>query len=110
MAHRLSLNQVATYWSPTGNTDRYGKPLLNAPIQIECRWEDRRSQVIGKMGTEIVSKSRVFCEREIDEDGYLELGTVGAADPRGRDNAWEVQQVSKTPDLRNLQSLTTVYL
>jgi hypothetical protein len=104
------LNQVATYWEKTGQTDRYGKPALTAPVQLPCRWEDRQTQIMNKQGAEVISKSRVYCSTTISLDGYLALGTFADADPRPLDNAYEVQQVSTTPDLRALETLTTVYL
>jgi hypothetical protein len=104
------LRQTATYWAPSGSTDRYGKPTLAAPVQVSCRWEDKTSAVISKKGEEIISKSRVYLIQDIDIDGFLFLGTSASTDPASIDDAHEIQAVSKTPDLSNLQSLTTVYL
>lgn len=103
-------NQTATYWSPTGANDKYGKPTLNSPVQITCRWEERQTQIMSKMGVLTISKARIFTKSAIDMDGYLALGTHTEADPRPLDTAFQVQQVSSMPNLRNLQSLTTVYL
>lgn len=106
----LELNQTATYWQKTGDTDRYGKPILTAPVQIPVRWEDRMTQILNKSGAEVVSRTRIFCKVPVALDGYLALGVFADADPRPLDNAFEVQQVSTTPDLSSLESLTTVYL
>lgn len=104
------LNQVVTYWSPTGDADRYGKPILNAPVQIQARWEDKQTQIVNKQGSEVLSKARVFTLIEVDIDGYIAKGTFADTDPRPLDAAWSVQQVSTTPNLRNMQTLFTVYL
>lgn len=104
------LAQVATYWEPSSDTDRYGKPTQAAPVQIPCRWEDKLSQVMSKKGEEITSKSRVFLAAPVNIDGYLFLGVSTETDPSSLDKAYEIQAVSVTPDLRNLESLTTVYL
>lgn len=105
-----AMNDVVTYWEKTGATDRYGKPILSAPVQIKCRWEDRQSQIVNKHGTEIISKSRVFAREALDIDGYVAKGVVADTDPSPLDNAFEIQQVSTTPDLRSLKTLTTAYL
>jgi hypothetical protein len=105
-----ALNDTVTYWEKTGATDRYGKPVLSSPVQIKCRWEDRQSQIVNKQGTEVISKSRVFTLTPISIDGYLARGTIASSDPRPLDDAFEIQQVSSTPDLRSLKSLVTVYL
>jgi hypothetical protein len=47
---------------------------------------------------------------DVDLDGYLYLGTSAEADPGVLDDAFEIQAKTKTPDLSNLESLTTVYL
>lgn len=110
MAIARALNQTLTYWEPTGITDLYGKPTWKSPVQLPCRWEDKQQEVMSKTGEEIVSKSRVFLLSTININGYLLLGSVSTADPTQVEGAWEVQQVGTTPDLRNLKSLTTVYL
>ena len=107
---QLVLPQIATYWAPSADTDRYGKPVSSAPVQLACRWEDRTSVVMGKAGEEITSKTRVFFAQDVDIDGYLMLGESNAIDPAPLDEAYEIQAKSTTPNLRGLQSLTTVYL
>jgi hypothetical protein len=105
-----SLNQTATYWAPSGSTDLYGKPTPSAPVQIPCRWEERSSQVISKKGEEIISKARVFMLQDVSLDGYLYLGASAQADPNNQSGVYEIQAMSRTPDLSNLESLVTVYL
>lgn len=105
-----AMNDVVTYWEITGATDRYGKPLLTSPVQIKCRWEDKQSQIISKHGTEIISKTRIFTRTSLNIDGYVAKGVVADADPRPLDTAFEIQQVSTTPDLRSLKTLITAYL
>lgn len=104
------LNQTCTYWGPTGQTDLYGKTVWSDPIQLPCRWENNQSQVMAKSGQEIVSKARVYLAVPVNVDGYLFLGESAAADPTTVDGAENIQNVGTTPDLRNLQQLTTVYL
>jgi len=102
--------EIATYWAPTGDTDRYGKPVLGAPQTITVRWEDRLTQVINKSGEQIMSKARVYSLTPIDMDGYLAQGTHSDTDPRPLNVAFEVQAIATTPDLRSLKSLSTAYL
>lgn len=105
-----SLNQTATYWAPSAGTDRYGKPTPSAPTHISVRWEERTQTVQGKRGEEIVSKARVFMLTDVDLDGYLYLGSTNETNPGAVSGAFEIQAKAKTPDLSNLESLTTVYL
>lgn len=104
------LQQTCTYWAPTGQTDLYGKPIWSEPRQLPCRWENNQSQVMSKSGSEIVSKARVYLAETVSTDGYLLLGESSEADPTEVEGAEDIQNVGTTPDLRNLQQLTTVYL
>lgn len=105
------MNQVATYWSPTGAVDRYGKPVWNAPIQIPCRWEYKTAQVINKRGEEIISKARVYLNNyTVAFEGYLYRGVSSDLVPPHVPDVFEIQAIGETPALRTLESLTTVYL
>lgn len=104
------LQQTCTYWAPTGQTDLYGKPVWSAPAVLQCRWENNQSQIMSKTGQEIVSKARVYLMTPVSVDGYLFLGESAEADPNKVDGVESIQNVGTTPDLRNLQQLTTVYL
>lgn len=106
------LNQTLTYWPPAaaGATNIYGKPASGSPVQYSCRWEDRSEQIQGKGGEQFVSKSRVFLNEQVEIDGYVYLGTSAASDPSLVDGAQEIQQVARQPDLRNIRSLTVLYL
>lgn len=74
------LTQVCVYW---GNPveDGYGKKNYDEPIEISCRWEERE-QILGTItgaavvGFQPISRSTVFVDRDLDEDGMLFLGTL----------------------------------
>lgn len=104
-----NLLQVATYWAPDSE-DLFGHKTYVAPIQLACRWEDVANTIRSKLGTELVSKSRVFLAQDISIDGYLFLGTSAALDPTVVAGAYEVQQIMRTPDLRNLKTLFVAML
>lgn len=101
---------VVTYWAPSAGTDAYGKRTFSAPVQLSCRWEDKIEQIRSKMGTEYVAKSRIFLSQPVDLDGFVYYGTSTQASPYDQTNAWEIQQVGRSPDLRGLKSLTVVHI
>jgi hypothetical protein len=74
------------------------------------RWEDRAEAIRNKNGGEYVTKSRVFAGQDLSLDGYLYLGESDEVDPRTVDGAYEIQQISKIPDLSNLETIYTAYL
>lgn len=103
------LNQTATYWAP-GVTDVYGKRSYSAPVQLQCRWEDRHEMIMDKVGQEAIAKSRVFFAEDLELDGYLFLGCDYSDDPTAVVGAYEIRQIARVPNLRNLSTLYTVYL
>lgn len=105
-----NMHQDLTYWAP-GAKDRYGKTTFAAPVVKKCRWEDRIETFQDKQGEESTSKSRVMLvDTDIDVDGYVYLGVSVATDPLKLAGAFEIQAISKTPDLRNIRNLTTLTL
>lgn len=104
-----NLLQDATYWVQTG-TDLYNKGVFSAPVVLKCRWEDMSELFIDKTGQEVTCKSRVYFAVDIALEGYLLLGTSVATDPTSVVGAFEVRQVKRTVDLRNVKTLYAVYL
>lgn len=107
------LKQDATYWAPSTTTDVNGKPVSSAPVVLKCRWEDKQEQIKAKSGEDVISKSRVFIDGnaiDIDLDGYIALGVRTDIDPSQSEDAFEIQALGKTPDLRSIRNLTVIYL
>lgn len=104
-------SQEITYWAPSGSVDRYGKPTLSAPVKLLGRWEDGVKVVVNNQGEDAVSKARVFfMNQTISHDGWLAQGDQTAQSNPLNASASQILAVGKTPDLSNLESLTTVYL
>lgn len=104
-------SQEITYWAPSGSLDRYGKQTVSAPIKLIGRWEDKIQVVVNNNGEDITSKARVFfIGQDISSDGWLKLGDSTAQSDPVVAGASLILAIGKTPDLHNLESLTTVYL
>ena len=121
------LNQSAIYWAPTGERDSFGKMILDDPIEIKCRWEDKSELVRTKAGSEITSRAQVFTEIDLVEEGVLWLNTGppgssamgyveivddadGNPDPYVNERAWEVMQFGKQPDRKARNFLRWAWL
>lgn len=98
-----NLRQTATYW---GNPapDGWGGKTFDAPVEILCRWEDKVEKVIGANGEEIVSRSVVFLAQDVDEGGFLYLGSVSGDStddsPEEVAGAYEIKAFRKIPSIR----------
>ena len=103
------LQQTATYWKPNSENE-FGKKVYDEPEFLKCRWEDRNELLRDKRGQEITSKSRVYFCTALDLDGFVFLGESWDTDPHEVNGAFEIRQIAKVPDLRNLTTLHVVYL
>lgn len=100
------LKQDAVYWPPLG-VDAFGKPSLDTPIQIRCRWEDSVEESITPEPEIGFSMATVYVDRDLEVGGKLSLGElVSSSSPS---DAWEIVQVEKLPNLRATEYLRTVY-
>ena len=108
--------QTAVYWgSPVD--DGYGGMTFADPVEISCRWEDTLEVISDAKGNEVVSRSAIYVTQDVDERGYLYLGTLDdldsgeEADPITIEKAYEIKRFEKIPALRRTDDfLRKVYL
>lgn len=107
------LKQKAVYWAPTG-TDRFGKKSYATGIEIKCRWEDVTEQFLDQQGQMVISKAKVYVDRDVVIFGFLWLGTLAEAtsttDPLKNKGAREIQAFAKLPNLKAREFLRTAML
>ena len=108
--------QTAVYWGAPVE-DGYGGKTFAAPVEIKCRWEERTQTLTDNMGTVIGSRANVYVLQDVDEEGYLFLGsltdltTPQKSDPASVDGAWYIKQFEKIPALgSNTVFLRQAYL
>lgn len=114
------LKQTAVYWPP-GSTDSdgddfddFGVPIVTTPLEISVRWEDIAEEFIDSEGTRQISRSRIYVDRDVEIGGILMLGELtditDAVNIKENDGAWEIRQFEKLPNLRQTETLRTVFL
>jgi len=114
--------QTAVYW-PLASTesggvafDDYGQPMLGDPIELtnEVRWSDERVQFIDSKGSEQLSRSKVFVDRDMVEGEILMLGTesdiTDSTNIKENDGAWEIRGFKKIPNFKATEFLRVAYL
>lgn len=104
-----NMRQTVTYWQSLGS-DLFDKRTYAAPVTLPCRWEDKAELFKDYHGNEVTSRSKVFLSSDVKLSGYLYLGTSTAADPLTLVDAYEIMQVVRLPDLRNLKTLYVVFI
>jgi hypothetical protein len=113
--------QTAVYWGSPIN-DGYGGKTFASPVEIKCRWEDKVRLLISADGSETKSKATVLVTQELDDEGYLYLGTLDDLDEISQDSdfaynpknivhAYEIVAKDRIPMFRSTTVfVNTVYL
>lgn len=103
--------QDCVYWGNPQN-DGEGGFTFDEPVELKCRWEETKQVVSDAKGNMIASRAVVFTKQDLDEEGYLFLGTLedvydlvgessegGCDDPASVEGAYIIKRFQKTPAL-----------
>lgn len=109
------LNQTAVYW---GNPVKDGQGGLtwDAPIEINCRWNDFVKTMLAANGNEFVSQAKVQVDRDVDKNGMLFLGELDdldsseEADPTTGENIFIIRDFQKIPNVRQTDFFRRAFL
>jgi len=94
--------QTAVYWGAPANNG-YGGYTYDTPVEIAVRWEDSTKVITTSRGIEYVSRAEVIVNQDVDEEGYLYLGTLSdltdaqKAEPKLVNEAWKIIRFDKIP-------------
>lgn len=94
--------QQAVYWGAPVN-DGYGGFTYSAPVEIPVRWESSTEVITAADGTQYTSRAKVIVNQDVDEEGYLYLGSLSdltaeeKADPSIVYKAWKIRRFDKVP-------------
>ena len=109
------LKQTAVYWGAPVN-DGYGQFTFADPIEIPCRWSDSIQVVSDGKGNDVVCKSAVMVDRDLEELGMLYLGTLDdldsaeEGDPVSIDHCYQIKRFDKIPTIKARSWLRVAYL
>ena len=119
--------QTAVYWGAPVN-DGYGGFTFATPVELTpptngVRWEEMHQVVTDAKGVELTSRALVFLLQDVDEEGYLYLGTLddlydlagessGSAinDPTAIVGTYIIKRFQKTPNMKGDGYLRKAYL
>jgi hypothetical protein len=102
--------QTAVYWGNPVN-DGEGNKVCDTPFEIKCRWDDVVEVVTDKHGKSIESRAKVLITQELDEEGYLYLGTIESilvqlsnpekvfTKPMTFEKTYEIKRIANTPEI-----------
>ena len=82
--------QTAVYWGNPVN-DGYGGFTFDEAVEIPCRWDDKVQILKDNAGIEKISRAEVLLTQDVDELGYLFLGSLDDL-PSDHDNPAEIEE------------------
>lgn len=104
--------QQAVLWTQNGK-DEFGAIAFNAPVQIKCRWEDKRGEILNRQDEQVPSMSTVYVDRPVKIGDKLKKGALDTntpLDPKEDREAFEIQGIAETPNLKAREFLYEAYL
>lgn len=111
--------QTAVYWGNPQN-DGYGGFTFDDPIELSpddnngVRWDDRVNLEYNKDGNILLGMARVLCVQDLDEQGYLYLGTLDdlsgedTSKPQNIDKAYIIRRFDKVPMVRKADEFVRI--
>lgn len=115
----VDLHQKALVW-PYAGFDRYSQPKVSAPVDIDCRWDSKRRQMVDSKGNKVGVDATVVVLDPVDIGSTIWLapdssydaseqwyGTGSAGEDSG---VMEVIVCNETPDMRNRVTRVTLGL
>ena len=104
--------QTAVYWgSPV--SDGFGGQTHGEVREIQCRWDDVSNTISTNDGQEIISRAELLVVEDLQEHGFLWLGSLGELndlyldshmdniDPKTVSNAFEIRRIDKIPMIKS---------
>jgi hypothetical protein len=108
--------QKAVYWAPKelSGGDGFGRKAFEAPVEIECRWDDEVKEFVDSNGNKNISSSIVYPDRDLKIGGWLFLGRLNddaiKPDPQETKGAKPIKGWQKFPDLKAVEFLRVAML
>jgi hypothetical protein len=107
------LKQTCVYWSISDEPfTEYGLPVYESPVEVKCRWEDVAKEFIDAQGEKAISSAVICVASDMVCKGRIMLGTLEDVDSDGEpgDDALEIKQFAKTPNIKVTEYLREVYV
>lgn len=98
------------YWAPADPAmDAMGERAFVAPVEIDCRWEDKAELIQLPNGEQYVSKSTIYVDITLALGGVLWHGLLVSV-PSSPPLANIIQQRMAISNLKNKETVRGVYL
>jgi len=95
---KLFTKQKCVYW---GNpvSDNKGGYTFDAPIEIDCRWEDKQELKEDYNGNKFSSQSTVLVNQDIERRSYLANNTLVGLQAIATEKGYDINNPRDFPDV-----------
>ncbi len=88
--------QKACYWgNPVPNDE--GGWTFDAPVEIECRWEDKQELMEEYDNNKFSSQATVLVKQDIDRRSYMYMGRLTELQAIATANGWDINKPQEFP-------------
>lgn len=100
--------QKLVYWELIDSNEN-GELIWAPPVEYKCRWDTTIKQMQTGESTVVISEHRLITEVELKVGGMVYRGTLSEianlSEPKNNSDVYEIQMVSRTPDIKNRKIL-----
>jgi hypothetical protein len=96
--------QKAVYWPP-GRVNAYGKATLQAPVELDVRWEHGSRQGVDLQGNTVSLEAQAVVGEPVAIDGLMWLGTLAewnSTGSTGTNMPLRIITYGEVPDIKGL--------
>lgn len=109
----VTMRQQKAVWWKRLTPNEEGEFTYDAPVEIDCRWEDVAQEFMNSKGQKEMSKATVYVDRLMEVGDRLKEGAIDSnttVSPLTDNDAFEIQRFDKMPNRRNTETLLTAIL
>jgi hypothetical protein len=93
------LPHKAVYW-PFSGADDYGNPSVGDPVEIDCRWVEKRGQTVDSKGNTVAFDASLALDRPVLIGSNLWRGELADFDDAEKDDLMQVNSTAETDDMK----------
>lgn len=102
-------------WFRQGETyDSFGKRRFHEPVVFDCRWQDVAEEFVDATGSKVLSRSMVFCDREMKVGDILinkdACSAIDTTSPLANEDGYPIRKFDSIPNAKNTETLYIAYL
>jgi hypothetical protein len=101
------MHQDFTYWA-LNSVNENNEGVFSSPVSFKCRWQDTNNLTRAANGQEFISAAIIYTFDALALKGYVKKGISLALEPVGLDGAFEIRNISESPNLSGTISLQKV--